>query len=228
LNDAVFHLYASGMTQRRMALVLKANRKTIVRKFRYLALLCRKQHRRVIKRGELQTSHVQFDEMQTFEHTKLKPVTIAVAVRAKTGEIVDMRAAPIPYQGPLAPLAFRKYGPRPSRAKEAATRCLKKVRACSKPTLTLTTDSHPAYPSWIQKLLPHATHRQTLRRMPERKTDRKNKDDALFTLNYTCAKVRNDLSRMARKTWVTTKRIARLQAHLNLYLAWVNRYQIPM
>jgi hypothetical protein len=31
---------------------------------------------------------------------------------------------------------------------------------------------------------------------------------------------------MARKTWVTTKNIPGLQAHLDLYLAWNNRYLI--
>jgi hypothetical protein len=65
-------------------------------------------------------------------------------------------------------------------------------------------------------------------RIPKTKTDRKNKNDALFTLNYTAAKLRNDLSRLGRKNWVTTKKISRLQAHLNLYLAWNHRYQIAL
>jgi hypothetical protein len=40
------------------------------------------------------------------------------------------------------------------------------------------------------------------------------------------AKIRNDLSRMARKTWVTTKKAEMLQAHLDLYIAWNNGYKI--
>lgn len=50
--------------------------------------------------------------------------------------------------------------------------------------------------------------------------------DKMFTLNYTAAKIRNDLSRMARKTWVTTKKAEMLQAHLDLYIAWNNGYKI--
>jgi hypothetical protein len=42
-----------------------------------------------VKAGELKTSFVQFDEMETFEHIRPKPLSIAIAVRAKTGEIIE-------------------------------------------------------------------------------------------------------------------------------------------
>lgn len=226
LNDAVFQLYASGLTQRRMAIVLGVNRKTIVRKIRFLASLARQHHDTQLQEGRYRWAQVQFDEMETFEHTKLKPVTIAVAVHARDGRIIDLRAAPLAYKGPLAQLAYRKYGPRPNRAHVARRQTLLSVALTSLPGLVITTDSHPAYPRTISTLLSHATHRPTLRRMPELVYGRRNPHDPLFTLNYTAAKIRNDLSRMARKTWVTTKNIPGLQAHLDLYLAWNNRYLI--
>ena len=34
-------------------------------------------------------------------------------------------------------------------------------------------------------------------------------------------------SRMARRSWVTTKQIERLQAHLDLYIAFNNGYRLP-
>ena len=56
---------------------------------------------------------------------------------------------------------------------------------------------------------------------------RRNLNDPLFALNVTAAKLRNDLSRLGRKTWVTTKKLERLDAHLALYLAWNNGYRLP-
>jgi len=43
--------------------------------------------------GELKTSLAHFDEMESFEHTKLKPLSIALAVRARTGEIIGAQPA---------------------------------------------------------------------------------------------------------------------------------------
>jgi len=48
----------------------------------------------------------------------------------------------------------------------------------------------------------------------------------MFELNLVAAKIRHDLSRMARKVWVTTKRQVRLQKHLMLFLATQNGYSI--
>jgi transposase-like protein len=71
LNQAVFKWYSSATTQRRMAKVLGVNRKTVVRKFLFMAKLARAAHEQKINSGELKTSFAQFDEVETFEHTKL-------------------------------------------------------------------------------------------------------------------------------------------------------------
>ena len=228
LNDVVFQLYASGMTQRRMALVLGVNRKTVIRKFLFLAALTRQFHKAYVQKGLLSTHHAQFDEMESFEHTRLKPVTIAVVVNAKSGEIIDAKVASLSYKGPLAAFAFQKYGPRPNHAARAIKQSLRTLRACANPELLVTTDLHPAYPRHLRAVLPKATHHRVRSHLPDVRRDRSNPNDALFTLNYTAAKIRNDLSRMARKTWVTTKKYSRLQAHLNLYIAWNNRYQVAI
>jgi len=209
-----------------MAIVLGVNRKTIVQKILFLSKLSRQAHEQAITSANLNTSHAQFDEMQTFEHTRLKPVTIAVGVDGPSGKLLDLRAEPLSYRGPLATIALHKYGPRTDRSADAIKAAFATIKRCIISNAIITTDSHPAYPGHIRKLLPNASHRPTLRRVPIIKTDRRNIHDELFTLNYTAAKLRNDLSRMARKTWVTTKKIDRLQAHLDLYLAWNNGYRI--
>ena len=222
LNEVVLHLYASGMSQRRMAIVLGVDRKTIVRKFLFAATLARAEHTRRLERGLLKTRHVQFDEMETFEHTRLKPVAVAIAVRAKTGEVIDIQCSSMAYKGPLAAKAFAKYGPRRDDTRIGCMKVLQSVRKCLEPEQRITTDRHPRYPALIAKCVPTSRHHATCRTYE--KTDRRNKNDELFTVNYTAAKIRNDLSRMGRRTWITTKKIERLQAHLDLYIAWVNGY----
>jgi transposase-like protein len=228
LNQAVYDLYASGMTQRRMAQVLRVDRKTIVRKFLFLARLAREAHEERIAQGQIQSSCIHFDEMETFEHTRLKPVSVALGVRAKSGEIVDIKVAKLGYKGPLAWLARKKYGPREDLSHQAIEKVLASVAMCARNNLTLVTDSNTRYPRHVARSLPEATHIKTKLTPPDTKSDRRNLHDPLFTLNYTAAKIRNDLSRMSRKTWVTTKKIERLQAHMDLYIAWNNRYPLPV
>ena len=55
---------------------------------------------------------IQFDEMETFEHTKCKPVTIALAVECQTRRILSVYCGPIKAKGNLAALARKKYGER--------------------------------------------------------------------------------------------------------------------
>ncbi|WP_146120196.1 hypothetical protein [Paraburkholderia sp. BL21I4N1] len=50
--------------------------------------------------------------------------------------------------------------------------------------------------------------------------------DPLFAINHTFAKMRNDLARLGRKTWTTSKTIDGLRDHLWLWVAWKNGYDL--
>jgi hypothetical protein len=47
--------------------------------------------------------------------------------------------------------------------------------------------------------------------------------DPLFSFNHTAAMLRANINRLVRKTWCTTKRIDRLEAHIALYVQFHNR-----
>ena len=165
--------------------------------------------------------------MESFEHTRLKPLSIVLAVE-QGGTILAVKVASMPYKGSLSAIARQKYGYR--KDERAAAR--KEVLAILKklaPT-TLYTDAHPGYPKLIKQYLPgvnhtavKADHCHPVKRIQDR---RRNKKDPLFALNHCAAKIRHDLSRMARKVWTTTKKIDRLQAHLDLYTAYLNGYSL--
>jgi transposase-like protein len=228
LNDAVFRWYCSGATQRRMAKVLRINRKTVVRKFRFLTEWARTEHEQWIREGRLKTEKAQFDEMESFVHSRLKPVSIALAVNETTGKILDVSVATMPCHGKRAAVSRAKYGFRHDHRPRARRQVLQTIARCAPPNLQLTSDPHPTYARLVKQLLPEARYRQVKSRSTKARShfiaNRRNQHDPLFTLNFTAAKIRHDLSRMARRVWVTTKRARYLQAHLDLYIAFHNGY----
>jgi transposase-like protein len=226
LNATIYKWYVSGATQRRMAQVMNISRTTVVRKFLFLAREAKIKQAESLK--HFQGEAFQFDEMESFEHTRLKPLSIAIAVDAKTRKLLATTVAPFPCKGPRAAFARQKYGFRPDLRRDARKTLMDMLTPLS--PLSITTDFHPAYPKLLQTVLPNTIHRQTKRVKQNRnyfhKNRRRNFADQLFALNFVCAKIRHDLSRMARRVWVTTKKPERLQAHLELFLAYHNKYKI--
>jgi hypothetical protein len=55
---------------------------------------------------------LQFDELETIEHTKLKPLSLAVAVEKDTRRILGVVVARMPAKVKIAKSSRKKYGPR--------------------------------------------------------------------------------------------------------------------
>ncbi len=81
INEMIFKLYSKGMTLRGIAEVLGVSRTTVNRKFLLIAQNCKDYHEYQLslgyksKRGK---PIVIFDEMESHEQTKLKPLSIGV------------------------------------------------------------------------------------------------------------------------------------------------------
>jgi hypothetical protein len=99
------------MSQRRIALDLKINRKTVVRKFWFLGLWANALLPRVNKLFE-KAKMIEFDDLETSEHTKCKPLSGIIAVETRTRRILGYELAKMPAKGRLAAISKRKYGPR--------------------------------------------------------------------------------------------------------------------
>lgn len=219
LNKEIFKMYCSGMTQRRMAKVLGCNRGTVISKFHWLASLAYKFHQKVLDSGSLDTSFVHFDEMQSFEKTKLLPLAIPLAVKWKTGEIIDAKVARIPCGGANAKVSRKKYGFRADESPEAIKDVMRVVKRVSKEKLIVASDLKNYYPTILKHTIPWAECKRE-------KGDTTAGRNLLSKLNFTCALLRQDLSRLRRKTWITTKKIIALENHLTLYIAYHNKYKI--
>lgn len=225
LNEPVFMLLVSGNTQQRTAELLQCSPTTVSRKLKWLAL--HKKSRPL----DSTEKHIQIDEMESIEHTKLKPLTIPICV-SDTYKILGVRVGKIPAKGHLAELSRKKYGVRENEREKVLRELLQNLRdkVRLKP-LTITTDSHPLYPKLIQEYFPEAKHiavvsrelKEKKRELIHHKVTRK-VFDPLFALNQRCAKIRSDVRRMTRRSWCTTKIVENLHQQLLLYQIYNNDY----
>jgi len=221
VNIEIFKLINSGVTLRRIAKILNIAKKTVERKFNFLAQKSLILHEKFILSGEMNTSYVQFDEMETLQGNKKRPLSISLAIRAKTGQIIDARVAKMRLKGRLAKkyLENIKYWNEDNR-KEITKNVFKVVKVISKENITIASDMKKSYPNIIKSIIPNAEIKVHKRRVEKKEFD------PMFRLNHIAAKIRADLSRMRRRTWAITKKWQNLQKHLYIYIAWNNGYEM--
>ena len=224
VNPLVAKLLASGVSQRRIALLLNIHRITVARKLAFLARLAQERHATFLERLP-KVDQVQFDDLVTLEHTKCKPLSVSLAVEAKTRRILGFAVSRIPASGPLAEISRRKYGPRPNHRPRGLQRLFDTVRKVVAPQATLSSDEDPLYPPLVKRNFPRATHR----RFPGGRGCvtgqgelKKLRFDPLFALNHTCAMLRANINRLFRRTWCTTKKLEGLERHLAVYMDFHN------
>ena len=226
LNGQIFKLLCSGMSLRRIALVLGVNRKTVVRKFLYLASYARRMQQawRETLPPE-QILQLMFDEMESFERSKCLPLSLPLVVLPGERKILAIGVCLMPAKGLLARLSRAKYGPRPNHRPQCVDALFTQIQPLVSPSVEFTTDENPHYPAWIKRHFPHATHRKVKGRrgcVVGQGELKKMGNDPLFSLNHTAAMIRANVNRMFRRTWCTTKRPDRLQAHLEIYAHYHN------
>lgn len=228
INPTVTQLLVSGISQRRLALVLKVNRKTVVRKLVFLGLQAYKINK--LERNRYLKAHeIEFDDLETFEHTKLKPVSVTMAVEAKTRKILGFRVARMPAKGLLVKRSLKKYGYRADERKLARESLFEDLRHCVLDDALIKSDENPHYPSTVRKYFPNAIHdcyrgrRGCVTGQGELKSGG---FDPLFSLNHSFAMLRANINRLFRRTWNTTKKPGYLALHIELYVLYHNQFLI--
>jgi hypothetical protein len=218
---------ASTVSQRRAAKLLAVDKKTVVRYFQFIADQCsiRERQRRECYRSKPLTS-IQFDDLETSEHTKLKPLSVAIAVDPQTRKILGFQVSRIPARGLQARVALIKYGKRPDQRRQGWSRLFKSLVPIVRPDAQFYSDQNPHYPSALRKHFPLARHETTpggRGAVIGQGELKKLVFDPLFALNHTCAMLRANMNRLLRRTWCTTKKIRGLEEHLAIYVDYHNR-----
>lgn len=224
VNSRLRDLLCSGISMRRSARVLRINRITVERKLAYLARKARSSQKDFLRTQVV--SHLQFDDLITIEHTKMKPLTVSLAVDAKTRVILGAEVGRIPAFGLLAEKSRQKYGRRRCQHDKTLNRLFEKVAPVVAANALVESDEHPRYPKFVTRFLPNRQHvrypggRGAIAGQGELK---KLIYDPLFKLNHSCAMLRANINRLIRKTWCTTKSPWHLQQHLDIFVDFHNR-----
>lgn len=205
-------------------MLLRLNRKTVVRKLLFLA-----------KRAELKleasnrlaakATTVEFDDLITIEHTKCKPLAVTVMVEKDSRRILGLEVARIPANGHLAKIAKKKYGPRKDERSRTRPRLFKRVVPYIADDALIKSDLEPHYGVDVKRYFPRCRHE----RFESRKAAiagqgelKRAVFDPIFSINHTLAMLRANINRLIRRTWCTTKRPDRLRAHLFVYAVYHN------
>lgn len=207
-------LYCEGMSMRAIARVLKINRKTVEKYFLEASYEARESHNKVLSEGEITTTYIQCDEMESFEHGHKKPLGIQLAIRPKTGQIITAKVCRIPMRAVTATKKAKEEYAALSTRSLARAEMLIEISKVIKKDGTIRSDGRYLGRDMIKAITPGITYKTSTT------------PDEIFMLNKTCLKLRQDVSRLRRRTLATTKLMSRLQNHLDLYVHYNNTVRI--
>ena len=152
--------------------------------------------------------------MESYEHTKNKPLGIELAIRPKTGQIVSAKVCRIPMKAQSVSPQKKKAYKKKTNRKEAMTNMFLDIHKClNEGYSVLSCDGGHEVISMAKIMCPKSLIETHV-----------NDYAGMWRLNHTCAKLRHHLSRLKRKTWATTKKMEYLQMHLDLFIAYQNEY----
>jgi transposase-like protein len=224
LNYRIMIQYCSGVSQRRIAKILGISRTTVARKVEFMGLRSLEKFR-LENLCSQKAEVVEFDDLETFEHTKLKPLSITLAVEHRTRRILDFRVSQMPAKGHLAKLSRKKYGHRNDKRATGREELFNELKNLVSPTATFKSDQNPHYPSDVKAHFPkgiHETFKGQRGSIVGQGELKKIRFDPLFSLNHTCAMFRANINRLFRKTWCTTKLPEKLALHIAMYAHFHN------
>lgn len=226
VNFPLKRLLCSGVSMRRCAILLNVSRRTVERKLIYLGKKSRRKNQGFLEKlSKHKVTKLQFDDLITKECTKLKPLSVSLAVDSKRRFLLGARVSQIPSFGLLAPISRKKYGHRPCHHRKGLERLFRDLPRVVSPHAHICSDEHNKYPEFVARYFPRATYsrfkseRACVAGQGELK---KVKRDPLFMVNHACATLREDMARLSRKTWCITKNPQRLQDHLDIFMDFFN------
>lgn len=149
INSPLLKLLSSGVSMRRSALLLGIHRKTVERKLPFLAIRCRKLNERHLNQFKGRVHNMQIDDLITKENSKLKPLSISIAVDENRRLILGMEVSQIPAFGHISKSAVKKYGVRKDQHFEGLTRLFQQITPLTSSEVLVKSDQHQRYPGFI-------------------------------------------------------------------------------
>ena len=226
-SEFIFRFLCKGMSQRGLADASRFSRNKISSFVVALGKLCEQQLKDYrLARKKVEILHI--DELETFELSKMLPVTVPIAVEAKSRIILSVNAGSIACKGRLAKKSVAKYGKRKCERARVLDESFKELQDCTLESAHFITDKSTHYSNRIKKNHPNCTHTQVKGRKGCITGQGELKEggwDPLFSLNHTYAMFRDNIKRLSRRTWCTSKSIRHLKYFLAMY-AWYHNCRL--
>lgn len=168
---------------------------------------------------------IEFDDLESYEQTKCKPLSVVLAVEEKTRWILGFEVASMPAKGLLAKKALKKYGYRIDERVMARAKLFERIQKQVVSEVVIKSDLNPHYTNDVRKYFPKSLHLGFRGRKPAvigQGELKKVGFDPIFSLNHTFATSRYRMSRLIRQTWCTTKKKERLALHFELMSLYHN------
>ena len=227
-NFKIARELSSGVSQRRIARSFHLSRSTVKRKFLFMA----RQAQEKLQTLNLQcmkANIIEFDDLETFEHTKCKPLSITLAVEHSSRRILGFEVAKMPAKGKIAKLARKKYGPRLDERSQKRRLLFERIKPLIADDAVIKSDENPHYIKDVMNYFPgsfHERHKGQRGSIVGQGELKKVRFDPLFSLNHTCAMLRANVNRLFRRTWCTTKIAENLSHHIAIYALFHNKVLI--
>jgi transposase-like protein len=156
INNSVFEMLSIGVSQRKIATTLGISRATVVRRLGFWSEICAEDNEILLAEffdaHPKGIQHVQFDELETFEHTKYKPIAVSVAVDAPTRLILGANTTDMAPKGRAAKPARELYGPRPDARRQGLRELLIQIEPLLEEKVLFSFDKCPFYPPALRKI----------------------------------------------------------------------------
>ena len=229
INQQLLELFCLHATMAKATRFFRVNPKTIAKKLAFLGMVCRKKMaEEMAAYGPVTT--IQFDELQTFEHTKCKPLSVAMAVSKKERKILGFAVSIMPATGHLSAISRKKYGKRPDNRRQGMRALFEHLATHLSPKIAIASDECTYYAPIVRQFFPQANYVQYKGKkgcVTGHGELKKTRFDPIFSINHTFAMLRGSISRLIRRTWCTTKKISALEDHISIYAWYHNNIATP-
>ena len=130
---------------------------TVSRKLKFLASLARTQNfQQRVRYSEV--LELQFDDLETIEHSKMKPLSVTLAVEKHSRYMMGFEVSRMPAKGLLAKKAIKKYGYRKDERKDGRERLFRRIERIVSESCLIESDENPHYPESVKEYFPESVH----------------------------------------------------------------------
>ena len=207
-------LYCERMSLRGISRTLGIDRKTVNAYFIRESHKSRVANLKGLESRGIVSTFIQFDDIETFEHSKQKPLGIYLSVRAKTGEIISAKVHTTHIRAlAVSKEKINKWNRNVDKGAALADCLLETKKAFNRVHTTLGCDGEKINISTANEICDESFI--NIVTLGENKK-----------IDLAIRKMRNDISRLSRKSLCSTKKAERLQNHLDLYIDYHNKNRV--